>query len=83
MKEKRQITLKRKCELNKVSTLVLTVNETLKNAQKILFEALKVAKTEHTIIQNLINQIERARVELDLKDKASIIIDQMHKTKDF
>ncbi len=75
--------MKRKCELNKVFILVLTVNKTLKNAQKILFEKLKVAKTEHTIIQNLINQIERARIGLDLKKKAFIIIDQVHKTKDF
>jgi hypothetical protein len=63
--------------------LILTVNEALKNAQKTLFENLKVAKIEHVVVQQLINQIERARVELDLTDKAFVIIDQTHSTKDF
>ncbi len=54
-KKKRQIALKKKCDLNKISILVLTIDETLKNAQKTLFESLKVAKTEYVIIQHLIN----------------------------
>jgi hypothetical protein len=48
-----------------------------------LFKDLKVAKTEHVIIQQLINQIERARTNLDLTDKTSIIIDQIQTTKSF
>jgi predicted unusual protein kinase regulating ubiquinone biosynthesis (AarF/ABC1/UbiB family) len=63
--------------------LILTVDETLKNAQKTLFEGLKIAKIEHVVVQQLINQIERARVELDLTTKTSVIIDQMHFAKDF
>jgi hypothetical protein len=59
------------------------MNETLKNAQKILFENLKIAKIEHVTIQNLINQIERARMNLDLTDDVSIAIDQMQTEKIF
>ncbi len=69
--------------MNKISILVLTIDEALKNAQKTLFERLKVVKIEHIAIQHLINQVERTRVELDLTDKASIIIDQMHANNDF
>ncbi len=69
--------------MNKISILVLTVDETLKNAQKTLFEDLKVVKIEHVAIQHLINQIERTKVELELINKASIIIDQMHAKDDF
>ncbi len=69
--------------MNKISILVLTVDEKLKNAQKTMFEKLKVAKCEHVVIQHLINQVERARIEFDLTDKSSIIIDQMHTKNDF
>jgi uncharacterized membrane-anchored protein YhcB (DUF1043 family) len=62
---------------------MLSVDETLKNAQKILFESLKVVKIEHVIIQQLINQVERARVNLDLTDETSIVIDQTQTTKSF
>jgi hypothetical protein len=81
--EKRQIALKKKFESIKVRTLMLSVDETLKNAQKTLFEDLKIAKTEHVIIQQLINQIERARTNLDLTDETSIIIDQVQTEKSF
>jgi GTPase Era involved in 16S rRNA processing len=74
-KKERQIALKKKFDSIKILTLVLSINETLKNAQKILFEDLKIAKIEHVTIQNLINQIERARVNLDLTDDVSIAID--------
>jgi NCAIR mutase (PurE)-related protein len=56
-KEKRQIALKRKVDSIKILTLMLSVNEALKNAQKTLYESLKVAKIEHGIVQQLINQI--------------------------
>jgi hypothetical protein len=62
---------------------MLSIDETLKNAQNILFEDLKVAKIEHVIIQQLINQIERAKANLDLTDETSIIIDQTQTTKSF
>ncbi len=83
IEEERQVPLRKKYDSNEISILILTVNETLKNAQKTLFESLKVAKIEHVIVQQLINQIKRARVELDLTNKASVIIDQTHSTKDF
>jgi hypothetical protein len=51
------------------------MNETFKNAQKNLFEELNIAKIEHIVIQHLINQIERARVNLDLTDDVSTAID--------
>jgi hypothetical protein len=82
-KEKRQIALKKKFDSIKISTLVLSVNETLKNAQKTLFEDLNVAKIEHVIVQHLINQIERAKVNLDLIDDVLVTIDQMQTEKDF
>ncbi len=69
--------------MNKISILVLTVDETLKNAQKTLFENLKVVKIKYVAIQHLINQIERTRVDLKLTDKASISIDQIHAKDDF
>jgi hypothetical protein len=56
--EERQIALKKKYDLIKILTLVLSIDKALKNAQKTLFEGLKVAKTEHVIVQHLINQIE-------------------------
>ncbi len=83
IEKERQVLLKKKYDSNKISILILTVNETLKNAQKTLFESLKVVKIEHVIVQQLINQIERARVELDLTDKTFVIIDQTHSTKTF
>jgi hypothetical protein len=61
----------------------LSIDETFKNAQKILFESLKIAKIEHIIVQHLINQIERARVNLDLIDDASITINQIQTKKNF
>jgi hypothetical protein len=73
--KKRQITFKKKFDSIKIFTLMLSIDETLKNAQKILFEDLKIAKIEHVIIQQLINQIERARINLDLTDKTSSVID--------
>jgi hypothetical protein len=82
-KEERQNTLKKKYDSIKISTLMLSVDETLKNAQKILIEDLKIVKIEHVIIQQLINQIERARANLDLTDETSIIIDQTQTTKSF
>jgi hypothetical protein len=48
--EKRQNALKKKFDSVKIFTLVLSMNETLKNAQKILFEELKIAKIEQIII---------------------------------
>jgi hypothetical protein len=81
--EECQNALKKKYNLIKISTLILSVDEALKNAQKILFKDLKVAKTEHVIIQQLINQIERARTNLYLTDETSIIIDQIQTTKSF
>jgi hypothetical protein len=75
--------LKKKFDSIKILTLVLSINETLKNAQKTLFESLKVAKIEHVIVQHLINQIERARVNLDLTDDVSITIDQIQTEKNF
>lgn len=83
IEEEHQLLLRKKCDPNKIPTLVLTVNEALKNAQKTLFEGLKVAKTEHAVVQQLINQIERARVELGLTDKAPVVINQTHTTKHF
>jgi CO dehydrogenase/acetyl-CoA synthase delta subunit len=59
------------------------MNETLKNAQKTLFEDLKIEKIEHVTIQNLINQIERARMNLDLTDDVSFAIDQIQTKKNF
>jgi hypothetical protein len=82
-KKQRQIAFKKKFHSIKISTLVLSINETLKNAQKTLFEDLKIAKIEHEIIQQLINQIERAKTNLDLTDEASIFIDQMQTKKNF
>ncbi len=82
-KKQRQIVFKKKFDSIKILTFVLSMNETLKNAQKILFEDLKIAKIEHVIIQQLINQIERARANLDLTDEASIFIDQMQMKKNF
>jgi uncharacterized membrane-anchored protein YhcB (DUF1043 family) len=82
-KEERQNAIKRKYDSIKISTLMLSIDETLKNAQKILFKDLKVAKIKHVIIQQLINQIERARANLDLTDETSIIIDQTQTTKSF
>ncbi len=81
--KERQNTFKKKFESIKILTLVLSMNETLKNAQRILFEDLKVAKTEHVVIQHLINQIERARINLDLTDDVSTAIDQMQTKKNF
>ncbi len=46
-----------------------------------MFEELKIATTEHVIIQQLINQVEKARVNLDLTDETSIIIDQVQTEK--
>jgi hypothetical protein len=40
-------------------------------------------KIEHVAIQHLMNRVERTRVELDLINKTSIIIDQMHANNDF
>jgi hypothetical protein len=82
-KKQKQIALKKKIDSIKTLTLVLSVNEALKNAQKTLFEDLKVAKIEHVIIQQLINQIERAKANLDLTDEASTLIDQMQTKKNF
>jgi hypothetical protein len=82
-KEERQNAFKKKYDSIKISTLMLSIDETLKNAQKILFENLKIVKIEHVIIQQLINQIERARVNLDLTDETSIVIDQTQTTKNF
>jgi hypothetical protein len=62
---------------------MLSVDETLKNEQKTLFENLKIAKTKHVIIQQLIIQIERTRTNLDLTDEASSIIDQAQSNKNF
>jgi flagellar biosynthesis component FlhA len=59
------------------------MNETLKKAQKTLFEDLKIAKIENVIIQHLINQIERAKVNLDLIDDVLVTIDQMQTEKNF
>jgi hypothetical protein len=73
----RQIAFKKKFETVKIPTLVLSVDEALKNAQKTLFEGLKIAKTKLIILQQLINQIERARTNLDLTDETSIAIDQV------
>jgi histone deacetylase complex regulatory component SIN3 len=50
-KKQRQIALKKKFDSIKISTFVLSVNETLKNAQKTLYEDLKIPKIEHVIIQ--------------------------------
>ncbi len=44
IEEERQVLLRKKYDSNKISILILTVNETLKNAQKTLFEDLKVVK---------------------------------------
>ncbi len=82
-KEERQIAFKKKIDSIKILTLVLSVDEALKNAQKTLFEKFKVAKTEHVIIQHLINQIEKARANLDLTDEASVAIDQVQIEKNF
>ncbi len=81
--KQRQIAFRKKFDSIKISTLVLSVDETLKNAQKTLFEDLKIAKIEHVIIQQLINQIERARANLDLNNETSILIDQMQTKKNF
>jgi spore coat polysaccharide biosynthesis predicted glycosyltransferase SpsG len=81
IEEERQ--LKKKHDSIKIFTLVLSVDEALKNAQKTLFEGLKIAITEHVIVQQLINQIERARVNLELTDETSIIIDQTQTKKNF
>ncbi len=48
-----------------------------------MFEELKITTTEHVIVQQLINQIERARVNLELTDETSIIIDQIQTKKNF
>ncbi len=48
-----------------------------------MFEGLKVAKIEHVVVQYLINQIERARVNLDLTENVSVAIDQMQTEKNF
>ena len=61
----------------------MTVDKALKNAQKTLFESLKVAKIEHVIIQQLINQVERARVNLSLTNETSVIIEQVQISKSF
>ncbi len=45
-----QLVFKKKHDLIKIFTLVLSINEALKNAQKILFKELKIAKTKHVII---------------------------------
>jgi hypothetical protein len=81
MKKQRQIVLKKKFDSIKISTFVLSIDEILKNAQKTLFEDFKIAKIEHMIIQQLINQIESAKANLDLIDEASIFIDQMQTKK--
>jgi hypothetical protein len=81
IEEERQFAFKKKHDSIKILTLVLSVDEALKNAQKILFEELKIATTEHVIVQQLINQIERARVNLELTDETSIIIDHQTQTK--
>jgi hypothetical protein len=73
--------LKKKFDSIKIPAQVLSIDETLKNAQKTLYENLKIAKIEHVIVQHLINQIERARVNLDLTDDASITIDQIQTEK--
>ncbi len=83
IEEERQFALKKKHDSIKIFTLVLSVDEALKNAQKILFEELKIATTKYVIVQQLINQIERARVNLELTDEASIIIDQTQTKKNF
>ncbi len=82
-KEERQITLKKKFDSIKISTLVLFIDETLKNAQKTLFEDLKVTQSKHVIVQHLISQIERARINLDLTDDVSVTINQMQTDKNF
>ncbi len=79
----RQIAFKKKFETVKISTLVLSVNKALKKAQKTLFEELKMTKTKHVILQQLINQIERARTNLDLTDETSVAIDQVQTEKIF
>jgi hypothetical protein len=81
--KERQIALKKKFDSIKILTLVLSIDETLKNAQKTLFEDVKVAKTQHVIIEHLINQIERATVNLGLTDNVSVAIDQMQTKKNF
>jgi sucrose-6-phosphate hydrolase SacC (GH32 family) len=50
-KEESQNALKKKYDSIKTFTLMLSVDQALKNAQTILFEDLKVAKTKHVIIQ--------------------------------
>jgi GTPase Era involved in 16S rRNA processing len=82
-KKMRQIAFKKKFETVKISTLVLSVNKALKKAQKTLFEELKMTKTKHVILQQLINQIERARTNLDLTDETSVAIDQVQTEKIF
>ncbi len=82
-KTEKERALKKKFDSIKIFALVLSIDETLKNAQKTLFENLKVAKIEHIIVQHLINQIERARINLDLTDDASITIDQIQTKKNF
>jgi hypothetical protein len=81
--KERQNALRKKFETIKIPTLVLSIDETLKNAQKTLFEDLKVAKIEHVMIQRLINQIERTRVNLDLTDEVSAAINQIQTEKNF
>ncbi len=78
-----QFALKKKHDSIKILAFVLSIDEALKNAQKILFEELKIATTEHVIVQQLINQIERARINLELTDETSIIIDQTQTKKNF
>jgi hypothetical protein len=82
-KTEEERTLKKKFDSIKILALILSIDETFKNAQKTLFESLKVAKIEHIIVQHLINQIERARVNLDLTDDASITINQIQTKKNF
>jgi hypothetical protein len=82
-KEERQIALKKKIDSIKIFTLMPSIDEALKNAQKTLFERLKVAKTEHVIIQHLINQINKARANLDLTNEALVAIDQVQIEKNF
>jgi hypothetical protein len=50
IEEESQFAFKKKHDSIKILTLVLSVDEALKNAQKILFEELKIATTEHVIV---------------------------------
>ncbi len=83
IEEERQFALKKKHDLIKILTLVLSIDKALKNAQKTLFKEIKIATTKHVIVQQLINQIERARVNLELTDETSNIIDHIQMKKKF